>query len=156
MIVWLPLMRPPTGDLASNPGPCPDWGPSGPQARTQCTEPHVVWPQSMACLLNHFHEPSLKAFKRQFSLNTKTNFYFLTKGLNIFFFQFQQMHSYFSQKGWACPQGSWARALWFWVKGRKGNGWRLCWGGSKNFQVWSINLGQLTFTRGDLASFEVQ
>ena len=23
--VWLPLTRPPTGDLARNPGMCPDW-----------------------------------------------------------------------------------------------------------------------------------
>ena len=23
--VWLPLMRPPAGDLAHNPGTCPDW-----------------------------------------------------------------------------------------------------------------------------------
>ena len=35
---------PPTGDLAHNPGMCPDWElnwrPFGPQARTQATEPH--------------------------------------------------------------------------------------------------------------------
>ena len=23
--VWLPLVQPPTGDLAHNPGMCPDW-----------------------------------------------------------------------------------------------------------------------------------
>ena len=35
---------PPTGDLARNPGMCPDWelnqGPFGSQAGTQSTEPH--------------------------------------------------------------------------------------------------------------------
>ena len=35
---------PPTGDLAYNPGMCPDWelnqGPFGSQANTQFTEPH--------------------------------------------------------------------------------------------------------------------
>ena len=42
--VWLPLTRPPTGDLASNPGMCPDWEsnqpPFGLQVGTQSTEPH--------------------------------------------------------------------------------------------------------------------
>ena len=35
---------PPTGDMAHNPGMCPDWElnwrPSGSQASAQCTEPH--------------------------------------------------------------------------------------------------------------------
>ena len=42
--VWLPLAVPPTGDLARNPGVCPDWEsnrrPFGLQASTQSTEPH--------------------------------------------------------------------------------------------------------------------
>ena len=43
--VWLPLTCPPnTGDLACNPGMCPDWEsnqrPFGLQASTQSTEPH--------------------------------------------------------------------------------------------------------------------
>ena len=42
--VWLPLMGPPTGDLAHNPGTHPDresnqWAP-GSQASAQSTEPH--------------------------------------------------------------------------------------------------------------------
>ena len=40
----LPLMHHPTGDLARNPGMCPDWGlnwwPFGLQVGTQSTEPH--------------------------------------------------------------------------------------------------------------------
>ena len=39
---------PPTGDLACNPGMCPDWesnqGPLGSQAGTQATEPHQPGP----------------------------------------------------------------------------------------------------------------
>ena len=42
--VGLPLMRPPTGDLAHNPGIFPDWEsnwqPFGSQVGTQSTEPH--------------------------------------------------------------------------------------------------------------------
>ena len=42
--VWLPLVRPPTGDTACNPGMCPDWEsnhrPFVSQAGTQSTEPH--------------------------------------------------------------------------------------------------------------------
>ena len=42
--MWLPLTCPPTGDLARNPGVCPDWEsnrrPFGSQARTQSTELH--------------------------------------------------------------------------------------------------------------------
>ena len=42
--VWLPLACLPTGDLAHNPGMCPDWElnllPFGLQASTQSTEPH--------------------------------------------------------------------------------------------------------------------
>ena len=42
--VWLPLERPPTGDLACNPGICPDQKPNrqpfGSQASAQSTEPH--------------------------------------------------------------------------------------------------------------------
>ena len=42
--VWLSLTLPPTGDLACNPGMCPDWElnqrPFGSQADTQSTEPH--------------------------------------------------------------------------------------------------------------------
>ena len=41
--VWLPLAPPPTGDLARNPGMCPDWdsnwSPFGSQAGVQSTEP---------------------------------------------------------------------------------------------------------------------
>ena len=41
--VWLPLMHH-TGDLACNPGTCPDWESNqrlfGSQARAQSTEPH--------------------------------------------------------------------------------------------------------------------
>ena len=41
--VWLPLHVPPTGDLAHNPGMCPDWEsnwrPFGSQVGTQSTEP---------------------------------------------------------------------------------------------------------------------
>ena len=37
----------PTGNLACNPGMCPDWetsqGPFGSQASTQSTEPHQPW-----------------------------------------------------------------------------------------------------------------
>ena len=44
--VWLPLNAPPTGDLASNPGMCPDWEsnlrPFGSQASAQPTEPHQL------------------------------------------------------------------------------------------------------------------
>lgn len=43
---------------------------------------------SIAFILNHLSEPSLKEFKRQFSLNTKINFYFVKKCLNIFSFNF--------------------------------------------------------------------
>ena len=42
--VWLPCTSAPTGDLALNPGMCPDWElnqrPFGSQASTQSTEPH--------------------------------------------------------------------------------------------------------------------
>ena len=42
--VWLPLVRPPTGDLALNLGTCPawesNWQPFGLQASSQSTEPH--------------------------------------------------------------------------------------------------------------------
>ena len=42
--VWLPLMTPPPGNLARNPGMCPDWEsnwrPFGSQAGTQSTELH--------------------------------------------------------------------------------------------------------------------
>ena len=42
--VWLPLTHPLTGDLAHNPGMCPDRElnrqPPGSQASTQSTEPH--------------------------------------------------------------------------------------------------------------------
>ena len=46
--VWLPpACTPPTGDLACNPGMCPDWEsnqrPFGLQAGTQSTEPHQPW-----------------------------------------------------------------------------------------------------------------
>ena len=43
-IDWLPLTRPPTGDLVHNPGMCPDWESNqrrfGLKASTQSTEPH--------------------------------------------------------------------------------------------------------------------
>ena len=46
--VWLPLAHPPTGDLACNPGMCPDWEsnwrPFGSQAGAQSTEPHQPGP----------------------------------------------------------------------------------------------------------------
>ena len=42
--VWLPLMCPPTRDLARTPGMCPDcesnWRPFGSQACAQSTDPH--------------------------------------------------------------------------------------------------------------------
>ena len=42
--VWLPLTHTPTGDVACNPGMCPDWESNqqlfGSQASTQSTEPH--------------------------------------------------------------------------------------------------------------------
>ena len=42
--VWLPLICKPTGDLACNPGMCPDWEsnhrPFGFQDGTPSTEPH--------------------------------------------------------------------------------------------------------------------
>ena len=51
--VWLPLVHP-TGDLACNPGMCPDWelnrGPLGLQAGTPSTEPHQ--PQLQLALIN--------------------------------------------------------------------------------------------------------
>ena len=41
---WVASRAPPTGDLACNPGMCPDWEsnpqPFGLQAGTQSTEPH--------------------------------------------------------------------------------------------------------------------
>ena len=41
--VWIPLPTPPTGDLAGNPGMCPDWEsnqrPFGSQAGAQSTDP---------------------------------------------------------------------------------------------------------------------
>ena len=44
--VWLPLAWPPTGDLAYNPGMCPDWelnwGPYGLQATAQSIESHQL------------------------------------------------------------------------------------------------------------------
>ena len=47
---------PPTGDLASNPGMCPDWEsnqwPSGSQASTSSTEPHQ--PGQHCILIRHF------------------------------------------------------------------------------------------------------
>ena len=46
--VWLPLMHPPTGDLACNPGMCPGWElnqrPFGSKAGTQSAEPHQPGP----------------------------------------------------------------------------------------------------------------
>ena len=45
--VWVPLTCPLTGDLACNPGMCPDWEsnwwPFGPQACTQSTELQQLW-----------------------------------------------------------------------------------------------------------------
>ena len=47
--MWLPLTCPPTGDLAHNPGMCPDWEsnlrPSSSQAGAQSTEPHQPGPE---------------------------------------------------------------------------------------------------------------
>ena len=44
---WWPLMHPPTGDLAHNPGMCPDWEsnqlPFGSQACAQSTELHLAF-----------------------------------------------------------------------------------------------------------------
>ena len=44
--MWLPLVWPPTGDLAYNPGMCPDWelnwGPYGLQATAQSIESHQL------------------------------------------------------------------------------------------------------------------
>ena len=46
IIVWLPVMHPPTGDQAHNPGMCPDWNwwPFSSQASTQSSEPHQPGP----------------------------------------------------------------------------------------------------------------
>ena len=48
--VWLPLVRPPSRDLAHNPGMCPHWEsnqePFGSQVSTQSSEPHQPGPQS--------------------------------------------------------------------------------------------------------------
>ena len=59
--VWLPLMHPPTGDLARNPGMCPDWQsnqwPFGSQAGTQSTEPHQ--PGLILFLCIHCNDSSL-------------------------------------------------------------------------------------------------
>ena len=50
--VWLALACPPTGDLACNPGICPDWEsnhqPFGSQAHAQSTELHQP---ELCCLL---------------------------------------------------------------------------------------------------------
>ena len=47
---------PPTGDLACNPGMCPDWEsnqqPFGSQASSQCTEPHQ--PRTNILLMSKF------------------------------------------------------------------------------------------------------
>ena len=46
--MWLPLACPPTGDLAHNPGMCPDWEsnlrPFGSQSSAQSTAPHQPGP----------------------------------------------------------------------------------------------------------------
>ena len=58
----LPLARPPTGDLACNPGMCPYWElnqqPFGLQAGTQSTEPH---------------RPGLKTLLKDFSVEGNSN-----------------------------------------------------------------------------------
>ena len=49
-----------TGDLAHNPGMCPDWEsnwqPFGLQARTQSTEPHQPWFRASFYLQRHFSQ----------------------------------------------------------------------------------------------------
>ena len=56
--VWLPLKCPPTGDLARNPGMCPDWQsnqwPFGSQAGTQSTEPHQPGLILFLCVVSFF------------------------------------------------------------------------------------------------------
>ena len=56
--VWLPLTHPQLGDLACNPGICPDWEsnwrPLGFQAGTQSTEPHQPGLNCAACGLLFF------------------------------------------------------------------------------------------------------
>ena len=53
---------PPTGDLARNPGMCPDWGlnlqPFGSQAGTQSTEPHQPGPSDFlqCCFITFYFE----------------------------------------------------------------------------------------------------
>ena len=46
--MWLPVMQRLTGNLARNPGLCPDWEsnqwPFGSQARAQSTKPHQPGP----------------------------------------------------------------------------------------------------------------
>ena len=46
---WVASGTPPTGNLAHNPGMCPDWEsnwqPFGSQARSQSTEPHQPGPE---------------------------------------------------------------------------------------------------------------
>ena len=53
---------PPTGDLACNPGMCPDWEsnwrPFGLQAGTQPTEPPLPGPQIALALRTHYLKPS--------------------------------------------------------------------------------------------------
>ena len=72
--VWLPLEHPPTGDVAPNPGMCPDWEsnqrPFGSQARTQSTEPHqqlsFLKKSSDPTLLSN-HNPNALFFIANFS-----------------------------------------------------------------------------------------
>ena len=56
--VWLPLIHPPTGDLAPNPGMCPDWEsnqrPFGVQAGTQATGLHQPGQNLNFCALKAF------------------------------------------------------------------------------------------------------
>ena len=62
--VWLPL-TPPTGDLANNPGMCPDWElnqqPFGSQASTQSTEPHQPEPAIVNITRMVWHPCNLSA-----------------------------------------------------------------------------------------------
>ena len=59
--MWLPLTHPRTGDLARNPGMCPDWEsnlrPFGSQAGAQSTEPHHP---GQGSVLNHNYLPAFK------------------------------------------------------------------------------------------------
>ena len=66
--VWLPLTCAPTGDLARNPGMCPDWESNwqlfGSQAGTQSIQPHQPGAESLK-LLNSTIKRKITQFKNR-------------------------------------------------------------------------------------------